>query len=111
MRLTTPFAKPGKKDQFKLHFPDEPEYRPSLAEERQTLHKLAEVVSHSKKEGTIEALDPALANLVKLDEEGLLDPYIVLARANAGIAKDYPAYREKNREKLFLYLTRYVASM
>jgi len=42
----------------------------------------------SKKE--IKRLDPELSILIKLSDEGLLKPYILIGRADAGIAKWRP---------------------
>jgi tetratricopeptide (TPR) repeat protein len=96
---------------FKERFPKEAEYRHSLEEERESLHLVAEMVRESLKNGKIKEVSPMLATLVKLEDEGLLEPYIVFARADKGIAEDYKPYREKNREKLIEYLSKYVAPL
>ena len=51
---------------------------------------------------------PALVMLKKLNDEGLLEAYVLFVRADAGIKQDYPAYRQNNRDKLKRYLTDYV---
>ncbi len=96
---------------FREKHPEETTYRHSLDEESWRLHALARAVRADVKSGSIKTLDPGLANLLKLDDEGLIEAYILLARPDEGIAKDYVAYREKNREKLFDYLARHVAPM
>ena len=53
---------------------------------------------------------PCFDNLLKIEKEGLLEAYILL-RADAGIAEDYPAYREAHRGELRRYLRKYVAPM
>jgi tetratricopeptide (TPR) repeat protein len=99
-----------KEEGFKERFPKERAYRHSLDEERESLHVVALLARQSVKAGKIKALNPMLANLIKLEDEGLLDAYILFARPDEGIVKDYPAYREKNRAKLLEYLNRYVAT-
>ena len=49
-----------------------------------------------------------LTKLKKLDEEGLLEAYILLARATQGIAQDHPAYLEQHRDRLRRYVVEYV---
>ena len=55
-----------------------------------------------------EISDPSLATLVKLNDEGLLEPYVLLTRADAGIARDYATYRKGHRDKLRSYMDEYV---
>ena len=62
------------------------------------------------KEGKVKKLDPALGELVKLEEAGLLEAYVLFSRANEGISHDYEEYRKTNRDKLRRYLIEYIAS-
>jgi tetratricopeptide (TPR) repeat protein len=94
---------------FAREFPKERAYRHSLLEEAQALRAVAEAASKDLKTGKIKTLEPALASLVKLNEDGLLEAYILLARPDEGIAQDYDAYRRTNRDKLKRYLAEYVA--
>lgn len=94
---------------FAREFPKEKVYRHSLLEEAQALRAVAEAAAKDLKTGKVRALDPALTTLVKLNEEGLLEAYILLARPDEGIAQDYEAYRITNREKLKRYMAEYVA--
>lgn len=48
-------------------------------------------------------LDPSLATLLSLDEKGLLEPFILLTTKNQMVAEQYPAYRDRNLEKLRRY--------
>jgi hypothetical protein len=66
------------------------------------------VVKEQMKEKKIKQLNPSLAALVKLHEAGLLEPYILIARADDGIAQDYNAYCKNNRDKLRRYMIDYV---
>jgi hypothetical protein len=52
--------------------------------------------------------NPAAGLLLKLNEAGLIDPYVLLSLGDDGIAKDYIAYRAKDRVKLEDYLDRFV---
>lgn len=53
-------------------------------------------------------VNPQLATLMKLDEEGLLEAYILLAIPDEGIAQNHAAYLAKNRDKLRQYVAKYV---
>ena len=91
-------------EKFKKEFPNEVNYRHSLREEAGALRSVAELVKQQQKDGKIKQLDPMLEQLVKLHAEGLIEAYVLFARANQGIAEDYPAYRKTNRDKLRRYL-------
>ncbi|HEY0323364.1 MAG TPA: tetratricopeptide repeat protein [Pyrinomonadaceae bacterium] len=93
-------------DKFAKTFPKEKAYRHSLAEEAEALRM---VVASAKADKKIKKLEESLANLVKLNDAGLLEAFILLARADDGIAQDYEEYRKGNRDKLRRYLTEVVA--
>lgn len=95
-----------RKEKFAKTFPNEKNYRHSLAEEADALRAVISFSTADKKQQT--QLSPSLAKLKKLDEEGLLEAYILLARADEGIAQDYPAYLRANRDKLRRYVFEYV---
>lgn len=88
--------------EFKKQFPKATAYRRSLREESAALRKVIEAV---KKDAKIKKLDKNLENLVKLDELGLLEAYILIVRPDDEILKDYFEYKKNNREKLrrFMY--------
>jgi len=98
------------KGDFSKNFPDEKVYRHSLREEATALRMVADFAAKDLKSGKIKALEPSLSTLVKLNEEGLLEAYILLARADQGIARDYAAYRQANRDKLRRYFKEYVVA-
>ncbi|HVF87302.1 MAG TPA: tetratricopeptide repeat protein [Pyrinomonadaceae bacterium] len=98
------------KGDFSKNFPDEKVYRHSLREEAAALRMVADFAAKDLKSGKTKSLEPSLATLVKLNEEGLLEAYILLARADQGIARDYDAYRQANRDKLRRYLKEYVVA-
>jgi hypothetical protein len=60
------------------------------------------------KKNQIQQLDPALAALIKLADEGLLESYILISRADKGISQDYPGYRDAHREKVHQYITEWM---
>lgn len=93
---------------FAKTYPNEKDYRHSLAEEAEALRMVVESAKTQKKDKRAKTLDPSLAALSKLNDDGLLEAYILIARPDAGIAQDYAAYRRANRDKLRRYVTEYV---
>lgn len=91
------------KSEFFKNYPDEKVYRHSLKEEATALRLVAEAAARDVKSGKVKTLDVSLDNLVKLNEGGMLEPYILFAHPDQGIARDYAAYRKANREKLRRY--------
>lgn len=94
------------KETFAQKFPGQ-KYRHSLAEEAEALRSVITLATSDKKTKT---LSPALVKLKKLNDEGLLEAYILLAKPDNGIAMDHPAYLKENREKLRRYTVQYVAT-
>jgi len=72
-----------KKQKFAKQFPAESTYRHSLAEEVDALTSVIALATSDKKG---KSLSPALTKLKKLNDEGLLESYILLAQADEGIA-------------------------
>jgi tetratricopeptide (TPR) repeat protein len=94
------------KEKFAKTFPKETAYRHSLAEEAEALRSVIAIATSDKKV----KLSPSLQKLKKLDDEGLLEAYILLGRPDAGIAQDHPEYLKTNREKLRRYMIVYVVT-
>jgi tetratricopeptide (TPR) repeat protein len=96
---------------FQKTFPNETAYRHSLPEEAAALGVVADAVSQNIASGKVKQadLDPQIAALIKLKSEGLIEAYVLLARADQGIAQDYAAYRDAHRDKLTAYMNEYVA--
>lgn len=90
-------------EKFARAYPNEPTYRHSLAEEADALRGVAESVREQTKEKRVKKLTPSLENLMNLYDLGLLEAYILFARPDKGIARDYGAYRAANRDKLRRY--------
>ncbi|MGB7922246.1 MAG: tetratricopeptide repeat protein [Pyrinomonadaceae bacterium] len=95
-------------EKFSKQYPNEKTYRHSLAEEADALGLVMISLKGQMKEKKIKRLDPSLANLLKLGDAGLIEPYILLARPDQGIAQDFAAYRKANRDKLRRYVVEYI---
>jgi tetratricopeptide (TPR) repeat protein len=96
-----------RKEQFARTFPNETKYRHSLAEE---VDALLSVIALATSDNKLKALNPSIAKLKKLSDEGLLEAYVLLAQPDEGIAKDQPAYLKANRDKLRRYMLEYVVT-
>ena len=92
--------------EFAKQYPNEKTYRHSLKEEAAALRGALEAVKNQKLDP--KTVDPSLQTLQKLEKEGLLEPFILLALPDAGIAQDYSDYRRANLEKLRRYVKDYV---
>jgi tetratricopeptide (TPR) repeat protein len=97
---------------FSEAFPNEKKYRHSLREEFESLSMTVESVQTQLKEGALKesSLDVSIANLLKLHRDGLIEAYVLLVKADEGIARDYAEYRKNNRDKLRRYLNEYVTA-
>jgi len=91
------------KSDFVRNYPAESTYRHSLKEEAAALRMVAEACAKDLKSGKVKELETSLETLVKLNDAGLLEAFILFARPDAGIARDYAAYRAANRDKLRRY--------
>lgn len=96
-----------KADFFK-NYPEEKVYRHSLKEEAAALRMVAEASAKDLKSGKVKALEPSLASLVKLNDAGLLEAYVLFARPDQGIVRDYASYRAANRVQLKRYWAEFV---
>ena len=94
-----------RKEKFAKTFPAEKTYRHSLAEETDAIQSVLTLAVSDKK---VKSLSPSLAKLKKLNDEGLLEAYILIARSDQGIAADHPMYLRQNRDKLRRYVVEYV---
>jgi tetratricopeptide (TPR) repeat protein len=97
--------------EFEKHFPEEKQYRHSLAEESAALiaaAKVLEKLQEDEKSAELVTNDAALALLLKLHHAGLIEPYVLFSLGDAGIARDYAAYRARNRNKLEEYMDKFV---
>jgi tetratricopeptide (TPR) repeat protein len=100
--------------QFKKRFPDEKEYRHSLPEESEALTAAAEALEKMKADKKIPELvatNQPLSLLLKLHQAGMIEPYVLFSIGDAGIARDYAAYRAKNRNQLEEYMEKFVVPL
>jgi len=93
--------------EFAKQYPNEKTYRHSLKEEAAAMRAALKVLEEQKN-ANASNVDPSLQILKKLDKEGLLEPFILLALPDAGIAEDFVAYRRSNVENLRRYVKQYV---
>ncbi len=92
--------------EFAKQYPNEKTYRHSLKEEAAALRGALEALKNQKLDP--KNVDPSLQILQKLDKEGLLESFVLLALPDAGIAQDFADYRKANLEKLRRYVKDYV---
>jgi tetratricopeptide (TPR) repeat protein len=106
-RSLTQKAEPGQSDVSGQMNP--PSYRHSLAEETECLTAMLASVQQKIKDGTVtsETLEPSLKALLQLQNDGMLESWILLNSYDAGIRYDYPAYRQQHRDLLIAYVDRY----
>lgn len=90
--------------EFAKQYPDEKAYRHSLKEEATAIR--AALKSLDEKKGNTG--DRSLQILKKLDKDGLLESFILLAMPDAGIANDFATYRKSNTANLRRYVKDYV---
>jgi hypothetical protein len=93
---------------FAKAYPEEKVYRHSLKEEAAALRGAVKVLADQKKDKNSKTEDPSLQNLAKLEQEGLLEAYILLAIPDEGISRDFGAYRQDHTDKLRRYVVEYV---
>jgi tetratricopeptide (TPR) repeat protein len=98
------------KGKFAKTYPNEKVYRHSLQEEAEAIRSVLALADAGAKEKKIKTLNSSLAKLKELNDKGLLEAYILFARADQGIFQDYAAYLKSNRDKLRRYVAEYVVT-
>ena len=93
--------------EFAKNYPEETKYRHSLKEEAAAFRAAIRVLDEKKIKDPGK-IDRSLQVLMQLDKEGFLEPYILLAMPDEGIARDFVAYRRTNVETLRRYVKTYV---
>lgn len=93
--------------EFLKQHPDEKTYRHSLKEEAAAMRAALKALDQQKNVKA-EKIDPSLQAIRKLDKEGLLEAFILLAMPDEGIAQDFKTYRSSNIENLRRYVKQYV---
>ena len=95
---------------FAKQFPQEP-YRHSLPEESEALTAAAKVLQTLRQDQASADLvtgNTVAALLLKLDDAGLIEAYVLFSLGDDGIVRDYKAYRAANRSKLQEYMDKFV---
>jgi len=90
--------------EFAKQYPNETTYRHSLKEEAAAIRAALKLLGEKK----TASADQSLQILKKLDKDGLLEAFILLAMPDAGIAKDFEGYRKTNVAELRRYVKQYV---
>lgn len=93
---------------FSKQYPNEKKYRHSLKEEADALRAAIKSYEEQQKKNSKSVPNPSLQILAKLDKEGLLESFILLALPDEGIAQDYQDYRRTNLAELRRYVKQYV---
>lgn len=91
-----------KKEKFTKSFPKETAYRHTLQEEVEALRAAIGAATNQK------SANVQFDFLAKMDAEGLLEAFVLLARPDNGIAGDHPEFLKNNRSKLRQYVMNYV---
>ncbi len=98
-----------KQGKFLKEYPKQTAYRRSLKEEAEGLDAMVKVLARdAASEKKAAKLDPTLLELVQIEREGLLEPFVLLNRADPDIAQDYPAYGAEHHDKLYHYMDEFV---
>ena len=95
------------KSEFAKQYPEEKKYRHSLKEEAAALRSALKSYQGQQAKAP-QTTDPSLQLLAKLEKEGLLESFILLALPDEGIAQDYAGYRREHLEDLRRYVKQYV---
>lgn len=89
---------------FAAVYPAEKSYRHSLKEEAEAIRAALKAAADKKID------DADLKILQKMDGDGVLESYILIARPDEGIARDHRAYWKDNRPSMRKYVINYVIS-
>ncbi|HEU4768992.1 MAG TPA: tetratricopeptide repeat protein [Pyrinomonadaceae bacterium] len=93
--------------EFGKNYPEETKYRHSLKEEAAALRAAIRILGE-KKTRDPKKLDQSLQTIVRLDKDGLLEAFILLAIPDEGITQDFAGYRKTNVDILRRYVQTYV---
>lgn len=96
-------------ERFNQEFPKEKTYRHSLREEVDALDTACAGLEKNYPDADRrQTLQPQLVTLMELHEKGMIEPFILLSKADAGIAQDYAVYRAEYRDKLRQYISEWL---
>ena len=91
-----------KKEKFAKTYPKVSAYRHSMQEEVEALRAAIAAAKEQK------SPNREFEVLAKIDAEGLLDAYVLLAHPDDDVASEHPEYLKNNRPKLRQYFVTYV---
>jgi tetratricopeptide (TPR) repeat protein len=92
------------KTKFAKTFPKAKSYRHSMAEETDALRSVVSMARSLKPK----QLNTQIALLEQMEKDGVLEAYVLMARADDGIFQDYDDYVRAHRDKLRQYVLKYV---
>jgi tetratricopeptide (TPR) repeat protein len=92
-------------DGFAKAFPDEKVYRHSLKEEAESIRAALAVLKEQKI--APDKLDVTWRLLQEIEEDGMLECWILLDNPDQGVARDYVAFREGHRDLMRAYVAKY----
>jgi len=87
-------------------------YIHTLAEEMQALTAMLSDVKQKLAAGTVtqERLDPGIKLLLRLQQDDMLECFVLLNAYDKGLLHDYPKYRAAHRDRLIAYVNQYLLS-
>jgi hypothetical protein len=91
-----------KKETFVKTFPNEKEYRHTLKEECEALRAAVKAAREQK------SSNKQFELLAQLDTDSVLEAFVLMAKADEGIAEDHADYLKNNRPRLRQYVLNYV---
>lgn len=85
-------------------------YVHTLAEEMDAITAMLGDVQKKLASGAVtqEKLEPGIKNLLALQKDNVLEPFILLSFNDAGIRHGYPEYRAAHRDQVVSYIDRYL---
>lgn len=92
-----------RKTKFAKLYPGQP-YRHSLAEETDALRSVVSTAAAFKPK----KMNEQIATLSLMDKDGVLEAYVLMAIPDQGIAQDHRRFLLAHRDKLKLYVAKYV---
>ena len=92
-------------EKFKKAYPNEKQYRHSLAEEKDSIHGMLQVARETKIPDS--KLSASTKVLMDIEKDNMLECYILLDAPDQGIAQDYVAYRKDHRDLMAQYIAKY----
>ncbi len=92
-------------EKFKKAYPNEKQYRHSLAEEVDNIRGMLKVAKEMKISDS--KLSSSNKFLRDIDQDGMLECWILLDNPDQGIAQDYATYRKDHRDLMAQYIAKY----